>query len=638
MKRNEISELLPNEYKSLNLRSKLRLFKFNGNEIDDFFVLINQLSLSKTVFNVVCQLLILSKDQKVITFSSFTDYLPKHGIKVSGSSLRRIVKELRDKQILRDEPVYHENELLKNIAVVTFTDPKQAIAHHDQALVQKTLDKLNRTTDLKTQKESLTRRNLELADARLDKNYLTPGVIFSNAIVPKEIHSISPSQARGQRHMGETFRNKSGAYHVESAAPDQVATKEAIATFLVTLNLAIAYNSKMITLRRFGQPFEQPEFPAHIVDILSLRGLKDGGRSREAIRKQIECLRTTIYKITSLSGFQGHNLEKFFNQEDFQFYTKVTSNADEAPRVVNNRSQLKPNLYFLTLSRDIEKELKAQKLFFVLPWVLMKVDSIVLFLYIYLRRNKIQDEVLLLGRLKDEMFYEGDVKKLDNVLSSELDKSGFRNNNLDEDYDYNLCGYYLTKSSCPDGNIQYRVKCNEREMIESTGSIFREHKGNNAPTLINPIQCNTSSEIKMALSNQLAFNVFKDTYVTDDSKRSKLYKNIHTRSGVASLTLTYYDNESVRSKIVTILANELNCSDHYMKQIIERLSLELNPLKFKDRYIDKELFNEFMEYLKSNNVELVSHYSIISKASKYRSAKIQSWLNRDFKILLGDFL
>jgi len=634
---NEISKLLPNEYESMNLKLMFRVLRFNGDEFNNTAIY-DELSLSNSQSNVLNQLLLASAKLKAQTMADFTRSLEKKGFEIAPQTLRRIFSELRKKHILKEEPLFHEGEQLKNAAIFYFGPIAEAVAHNDKIVLDKLSSKPNakRKADMDSQAVALSKRNLLPSDSRLDKKHLPKGAVFSDGIVPAEIERISPSRATGKRHVAHTFRTRGGKgkFHLEAAAPDQVATKSAIATFLVTINLAIAYNSKMITQEKFKTAFEESEVPAHILDIISLRGMKDSGQARKRIRQQIEWLRSTIYKATDLKGiFNDNNLEKIFQQTDYQFYTQISSNADEAPKIVNNKSVVSPNLFFLTFNKHIETVLKEQKLFFSLPWELMGADTIVLFLYIHFRRNRIEDEVIVLDVLREQMYYESDTKTLDETLTKELTKSNLHT--PDEEADFNLYGYYMTRSIDPDGGIQYRVRCNNEEMVRKSGAQNPEKLGS-SPTVYNQLYATKStSEIREALRDDMAFTEFHKTYITHDTQRAKLFRKVMTSSG--EYAITHYDDNSYRQKIVTIVATELGCSEGYAENLLTSLAGKVQPISYGDMTISQDLYDEFIQYLKDNGVRVISNFAILDRARNYRKKKVELWYNRMFDHLLEDF-
>ncbi|MDK9789896.1 replication initiator protein RctB domain-containing protein [Vibrio sp. D431a] len=637
----EISELLPNEYEKLNLKSKLRLFRFTGEEHKNVLTY-EKLSLNSSQTTIIRQLLLASSTTKGLTLKSFANILKEKRLKFAPESIRRIIGELKQRKVIEEVEVTLHGNLLKQPRCFQFCDIAETIREADEREFAKLKDKSvneKRSTDIVAQREALERRGLSLDDCRSDKAYFPSGAMYSDGLVLKEIQEISPDRANGIKFRGRTFDNNSGKFHLEAKAPDQIATKGAIATLVVIINIAVAYNSKMLTQRRFQVPFEHKEFPVHIVDILELRGIKDSGQARKRIRNQISWLRETIYRASDLKGILDRNLTKIFKQSDYQFFIQVTSNADEAPVIENDKAKASPNLYFITFNPILEKELCEEETFFSLPWRLMQASELLLFVYINFRRRKIEDEVITLEVLRELMCYEANADKFQEKLEKELNAGGF---NLDGgDADFNLCGYYIKKSVNQSGEQQYRITCNEVEMIEESGAI-----GNRStPEIVNPLKLRpdqiastikTAEEMKVALNHQSAYQEFVRKYVVKHTLRTKHFRRLSF--GNEELAVTYYDSDQIINSLAKSISGKIGGNADIFLEFTNAMRSELHPVKFGEQEVSYELFWDLIEFLKDRGVTAISPVGVLEVTRTYRKLKVMHWVNREFDQLVADFL
>ncbi|MGD1524125.1 replication initiator protein RctB domain-containing protein [Vibrio owensii] len=635
----EISELLPDSYTEVRKNSMFRVIRFQGDEFNRLKAY-ETLKLSDSQRTILNQLLLSSASTNAILMSKFLANLQDKGIKYAPQTFRRIVSELRQKKILMEEPLTHLGEPMPQAKIICFTDLEECIKHRDE----EELKRLNaisgaekRSKDIESQNRSLDARNMSRELRRMDNKYMARGAIYVEDVIPPEVHEISPARPNGLTHSGKTYNSHGGggSYQFEASSTTQIPTENAISTLIVLVNLAVAYNSKMISQGRFSKPFEESEFPAHVLDILNVKGIKDSGQARERIREHIFWISETFYYITDLDGvFKNENLDHIYQQRRFQFFSDITSNADEAPSVVNGRAIIKPNLYFLTFNSIIEKILKEADTFFTIPWELMKADTLVLFFYMHLRRKQVSSEVFDIDMLREHMSYEGSLS----VFKEKLE-SGFVDANLTskdgDDFDFNVGGYHITNRVAQDGTLQYKIICDEEEMITLTGATYNKAKGKlNAPTIPNPLK--TASELKLSINKKSKITDFANKYVTPESQRSKLFRAVDfgdkTLHGV-----TQYDSEEYKDMLVELVAQKTNLSRTEAKEVLDSLRASVNLLSYKDLVITPEAFNDFSEYLTKATGITYGNLYILHLVRGYRKKKFTLWLEKKYVELAVDF-
>lgn len=633
--KNEISEIIPNEFDEIRVNSNLRILKFGGSQIK-FAEFYNSLMLNPSQKVVMSSLLLLSEECNAITVKSFNQHLISKNITFQPNTLRRIFQELRDKCILKEEDVYHKGKLLKNCKAMVLCDQMEASAFDINLRAKKASNKRNdkRKTDLQSQRTLLSQRGLSETDKIVDNDYLPAGVMYSRGLFPEEILHMSPLKATGATKISRRYASKGGGdFHIEAKSVDQVTTQAALATGLVIVMIAIAHNNKMLTQRRFKEAFEEKEFPCSIADIIKLRGMSDGGTSRKMIRDHINWLRETIYKITDLDGVAGfEDLKRTFRTTDFQFFSQVTSNADEAPVINGTTAEVTPNLFFIRLHDSLIEELSRPEShhFFSLPWKMLSAEPLPLSLYISLRAGRVENEVMLLEDLKSRMHYEGRVDAFQEDLESDLMKADFH---VDaREADFNLCGYYITKSLNQAGQTQYRIVCDTVEMINSSGATYNPSKGKqNAPTLQNPLLSKTVSELKFAAHA----GHFQKSFVTPNTQRSTQIKQLMLSSGLYDVT--FYDDEERCQEVAQAIQLTIGGEFSRACGLVDSLKGQLQPLGYQECIVTPELFNALVERVSDERGEDVANAMIVGRARHYRRKKVVAWISGDFDSILEDF-
>ncbi|CAH7399321.1 conserved hypothetical protein [Vibrio chagasii] len=636
----EISELLPDTYKDVRPNSLFRVIRFNGDEFSRLKTY-ESIKLSKSQKIILNQLLLESARTEAILMSNFLANIKEKGITYAPQTFRRILSELKDKRILTEYPLTHLGEPMPNAKILCFAELDVFIQYRDEKELQ-SLNSMSgsekRRKDVESQIRSLEAHNMSSEMRRLDGKFLAKGAIYVEDVIPPEVREISPVRPTGLKHSGKTYNSHGGggSYQFEASAITQIPTENAISTLIVLVNLAVAYNSKMISQRRFSKPFEESAFPAHVLDILNVKGIKDSGQARERIREHILWISETFYYITDLDGaFKNQNLDHIYNQRRFQFFSDITSNADEAPSVVDGRAIIKPNLYFLTFNPIIEETLQEADTFFTIPWGLMKADTLVLFFYMHLRRKQVSSEVYDIDQIREQMSYEGSLR----VFKEKLE-SGFLDAQLgaseSDDYDFNVGGYYITSRVAQDGTLQYKIECNDEEMISLTGATYNHSKGKlNAPTIPNPLK--TATELKVSLNKKNRVKDFVSKFVTVDSQRSKLFRTLDLGDDQL-LGVTRYDNNEYQELLAELVHSKTDLSKDVAQELLYELRASLNLLSYQDVVITQEHFEAFDAYL--TRATGISHGNlyILHVVRGYRKKKLNLWLEGNYVELAVDFM
>lgn len=636
----EISELLPDSYQELRLTAIFRVIRFDGDEYTRLATY-ETMGLSKSQKTVLNRLLLVSSKAHAVLMTKLFEDLKSDGLSYSSQTFRRILAELRDKKILKQIPLMHNGQALPQAKIICFESLDEFAKFRDEQELQKlnaVAKSDKRQKDIASQNLSLKARNMPLELRRADEKFYPSGVIVAEQIIPREVKELSPARPNGIRKIGKTFDSHGGAgkYQFEATATTQVPTENAISTLIVIVNLAVAYNSKMLSQKKFSTPFEESEFPVHILDILNVKGIKDSGQARDRIREHILWISETFYYITDLEGvFKNDNLDHIYSQNRFQFFREISSNADETPEIVNGSAIIKPNLYFISLNETIEKVLKQSDTFFAVPWSLLKVDTLVLFFYMFLRRRQVSNEIFDLEFIREDMSYEGTLAVFKEKLEEGFCKAGFVAED-GEAFDFNVGGYYITTSVTEDGTQQYKVVCVDKEMMTLSGSQYNEAKGKlNAPTIRNPLK--TVHELKDSINKRTKYADFVNMFVDPSSLRMSLYRILHFGDGVAHC-VSRYDNEDYKNLLVELVVSKVDLTRDEAREFIDVLRSAVNFITYQDLVVTQDDFEEFRKYLDRCTGLSFGTLRILQKARSYRKKKITTWLEKRYVEIAVDFM
>ncbi|MCG3883355.1 DUF3346 domain-containing protein [Photobacterium leiognathi] len=637
----ELTELLSNEeLKKVPYKTNVRFFYIRPEAAGDISFY-GQMNLNKTQYFILQQLITFSKKQSCFLTNDFLAYLDNKGVSRSANSFRRIISELTKRKITKINDVFCNGELLTQPKIYSLHSLDESYSYIDTKELEKSTGPKKSLKEIRVLENDMIKgRNLEASDRRLDHRYMPKGAMHRDDIIPPEFMHIAPQRATGKTHSSKTYVTKDARYHIHCKSPEQVVTESALSTLIVVVNIAIAHNAKLLSQKRISKAFELEEFPAHILDILELRGIRDSGQARERIRDQMTSLNETIYYATDLSGKLREQLSNFFGdkiyeQKQFRFFQDLTSNASEMPHFVDDKLKINSNIFFIKLNEAIQGVLTNADYMFALPWELIKVDALLLNFYISLRRWNVANDVYTLDEIRDRMFYENSADNLLRAIEKSMTKNGFALP-LNAEADYNLCGYYIRRSFNQEGEKQLHIICNKEEMIGKSGAHYNKNLGErNAPTLPNPIVVKTADEVRIESKIEISLVEFKKRHIDPKSNRARQYRKIIIGNDIHGLT--YYCDESRCNLLATLVDNSLQCGFEFALTMVKTIKNELLPLNFSGTEISKEAFDTFVSYINSKSSLEITSIMILEQAKNYRSKKINHLANGDFEELLSDY-
>ena len=640
----ELTDLKADLLEQINIRRSFSLFCFQSTD-KELNPLIKQFKLKKRLQKICNHLMVQSQSTSLRLNPEFTKELAKL-VDCRIDVIRKNLKELYDFGILIRRPVTFNGVELKNGVCYQLNSRNELqIILNDRELNSDGLrgGRFKETTE--SVKTSLEMRAFSPQDLNTDE-FAPPGLIIHENILPTISFAMAPRARSGKKQIRKKYHVQVGKqkmeFLLEASSTDQVATQQALFTYIHLIRMSIAYNIKMLKTGKFKVPFENPTVPYHIADIARVRGLKDGGTQRERINNHIEELYKTQYHNFRLDDelITPDILESLpFSTKHFQYIASYETNSDIAPTVTQSKVKSNPIIYFIDFPVKTIEWLKEQSSFFTIPTRVAEDDPLIFSLYMTLRELKASINSFTLKELKAKMFFDGSDSQLKLSLKEELNKSYRNKGSNSEEFDYNLCGYYLRFSKDQNDQLVLYVNCNHEEMIKTSGALYNGSIGlKNAPTIRNPFKDFTGSKEQLIETNreQSAKNIIINDFISAETRRLKFYHVL--RFKVGDYALTAYDNDTHLHHLSILVSNESNLSQEYSYKALLLIRNELSPLKFADKVVGSLDIKAVKEYLENEHQAHLTVVDILGQARNYRERMISIWLDGEISVIAEDIL
>jgi len=636
-------------------KRKKSFFYFNGHEKEVATLLKDQQTGIKlnTRQIIVAQHILASSlsSDKVVSNAVISDEL--HTLhKIPKASIRGYISALVKAGILKPVRATCHGEDDKNTTVYRFSTVSEItqISNFNKLNDEETRGNHSETrTSVKTLlgQNSLTSEDVDAKRYLPGKDKVTgnfTSLYFHEDLIPSELISLAPKRSTGKDFSQQEFTQKHGVkvvakYMLEARAHRQVATQFSFQVLAAILNLAIAFNAKMLNTGQYQEAFQEKAVPITMVDILFVLGIKDSGPVRARVYRSILALRDTIYNKTDLIGTYFDEKTTIFNQKDFQYFVGLESNSTVAPKLDDEgRVVSVPCLFFIQLNDAIAKTIPDFKYLFGIPSKVVVGNALTFLLYLTFRKRRVYKESLLLESVKDAMHYIGTPRQLKKELIKDLDKN-YRLSESDTlvegfDYDYNLCGYYLRFCTNPDGEELIYVVADEKEMITRSGATYNTEPGfKNAPTLPNPLHVETKNveEIKKENKVKLFISRLKNEFMTEATVRSPIHKKFIINEGMYHLCA--YDNDTHIERLAQIFEAMTNIDFDTALASLLVVRSELKFITYGQMEVDRERFFEFKDYLHEQMGIKLSLQEFMDVVKNYRKSGVVNWVGRNYEEL-----
>lgn len=626
------------------LLGKLKIkhkFSFFWNEGDKRSLMepITKLGLTDRQQFMVGYLISCSKDTWSDPMPSiFSVIKEKHGL-VEGT-LRRILNELTEIGVLKREQVYIEDKLMPRGTAYIFNTLKAIENAYITRLNSKLASSANRgnSADKRNSSLALSEKFGITADDEDIRNYMPTAVIFPSGVIPPEYLALANERATNRNFESRNFKRHVGPsavdhFAIEVRAHTQVNTKSAFSTLIAYFVIAVAYNTKMLKTGRYTKAFEQTMFPANMVDILHVRGLRDSGQARKRIYEQTLQLRESIYNFIQLAGEQdGAILDHplfgdLFGTKDFNYIQSVETNSTIAPIQREGKTIVTPSKFFITFHELIMERLSKSDFFFTVPDEVAFGDPLIFSFYLTLRNIKATIESLLLSEIMGIMYYEGSVSKFQKSIKAALSPYDISETNAE--FDYDLCGYLLRFGKNADGEQTLYIVCDSERMITSSGAVYRpELADKNAPTIANPLKYLASPDEQIGETILVEFNT---TYQLPETRRSNFYKKYNVLGQL--YVVSKYSTDSEIDAFRDAVASMPRMTKKYAQLTVDAILDSTRLVTCEDLVIIPEVFDDIMAYVWSHEGKSIKTHELIDILKYFRAKKMTAVLNGDFSVV-----
>lgn len=639
----DLINIAPEQLQTINTRRKFSLLVVSGNEIDSFNQ-IQQFSLNNRQMAVINQIIAMCSNASVGTVL-LNPGLTEQLCELTGTpqaTIRRFYRQFVEFGILKEVSILLNEQHIDvgtGYRVATPNELTTSILSNKantHSRGQTAVDTINST------EQALQEKNLNFSQIDIT-HHLPAGFAYDTTIFPLQLFALAPKRRSNKNYIEQKFsrpisKNSSARYVVAAKAHRQVVTELALSVAMASINIAIAYNAKMMKTGAYNIPFQEKSVPIQISDTIRLMGLADGGRTRKQIRNCYTELRETIYNWITIDpevtkGFSEEE-QQLFREVDFQFIVGLESNTNIAPTIKNGRTTSNPLLYFVQFHDTIIEKLSNRDYFLSVPQKIATDDPLIFTFYMTLRNLRAIQDSYLVSDIAQKMFYQGSTKLLISALIESLSANYCIN---DIQYTYNLCGYYLVFKKNPDGEDILNVLCDNQEMIEATGARYNQALGNNnAPTIANPLKAITVQRLKAEdLLEQVQMMIYSDM-VTTTTKRYVHYKKLSVRGH--EFNLTAYTEHTELEKIAHFISVVCNVSNETVIEALLRLQAGLKRLGYGEMIITRDHISEVLDLLsKSANVHL-SIVELIELSKQYRERMIRDWFSGNYQIVAADII
>lgn len=283
---------------------------------------------------------------------------------------------------------------------------------------------------------------------------------------------------------------------IETRSSKSIMTVDDLMTLFALFTLTVQYHDHHLPEYQLQTQTIGNKTPVYITDILALRGKKDSGPARDAIRESIDRIEFTDFQLHELTGrWLSENMPEGFKSDRFRFIARTITASDEAPREGDDGEiRIKPNLYILVWEPSFFEELMTRDYYFLFPPEILRQHTLVFQLYTFFRSRMSRrlEDSLTLSELNQKLARNIEWRRFSSDLIRELRKLA-KDRQSEEVFAVNLWGYHLTlynmdvEKRNPDYQID--IKCNVDEVIRfSRAKMYNEGKRSMAPTLPNPLR------------------------------------------------------------------------------------------------------------------------------------------------------
>lgn len=396
---------------------------------------------------------------------------------------------------------------------------------------------------------------------------------------------------------------------IETRSSKNIMTVDDLMTLFALFTLTVQYHEHHNEEYQLNISQAPNKTPLYITDILSMRGKKDSGPARDAIRESIDRIEFTDFQLHELTGrWLSENMPEGFKSDRFRFLARTITASEEAPSEdAAGEIKIKPNLYILVWEPSFYEELLTKDYFFLFPPEILKQHTLVFQLYSYFRSrmSRRYTDTMLLSELNQKLARNIEWRRFSSELIRELRK--LSEDPIEDRFLVNLWGYHLTltlteiKGKVADYQID--IRCDVEEVLRfSRARTTNAGKRNMAPTLPNPLRNEMVSKQKLEELSEIIDGEFEPIQRKEKKSGGRLGRRVKVRKHLVeinadelTITLSKYTSPEALERSITALSAMTGHSPSSIKEECEELIEKLDWLRVDNEVLSYEKLSKTIE-------------------------------------------
>ncbi|UJF16865.1 DUF3346 domain-containing protein [Vibrio sp. SS-MA-C1-2] len=563
-----------------------------------------------------------SKDGMVST----TDLVNATDGKLTRAAIQQRLRTAVNIGLFSQHPIRFEQGLAGRSMLNRFVNPNHLVTTlgvtaltSDKHIEQKKQKKSKALAQTHVNKRLLTEHGLGTPPAMLDE--VDQFVVSPTSWAGIIDQALAPPRTRRSYQKAMVAISGTKAI-IETRSSKSIMTLDDMMTLFALFTLTVQYHDHHVEDYELRSRVMGNKTPAYITDILALRGKKDSGPARDAIRESIDRIEYTDFQLHELTGrWLSENMPEGFKSDRFRFLARTITASDEAP-TEDDRGEIKikPNLYILVWEPSFFDELLTRDYFFLFPPEILRQHPLVFQLYSFFRSRMARrhNSVMLLSELNQKLARGIDWRRFSLDLLRELRKLA-KDRVSDDTFAVNLWGYHLIITPINEKknrDYQVDITVDVEEVIRfSRAKTANAGKRSMAPTMPNPLRNEILPRHELDHLSEVINGEFEPIKRQETKKKGKLGRRVKLRKHLAIInadeviiTLSKYTSEQALERSITALSAITGHTVTSINEEFSQLIEKLDWLKVKEQIISYETLSQTVELFNKENQD--HHLSI----------------------------
>ncbi|MGR5347582.1 hypothetical protein [Vibrio mediterranei] len=574
---------------------------------------------------------------RFIQSKSLIGMLDRCGLAIKGPSLSGALSRLKKLGILVESAVEYKGQPLKNWRIVRFNDAQSI----KSLVADMNYQKLTKASSSQSSKNTTPSNTLNQL-APLTDDDMPDGLVLLREIFPDIMWALAPINQSvsnvGEREISD------GLARIKMYGPGKLITQSALTTGLIIIQIAIARNAKALALGHIKKPFEERRVSISMVEMTAFKK-SDSGPTRSKIHDDITALTDVRFDVFQLvpdaKHIQPRKNFSVISQYDAQYKEDTPISAEDL-----KTGNVAPLMYDIVLNESIIEVLCESSHFSSIPTLLASTDTILISLYLFLRRKDSIDFSLAGSSIAKALVYSGRpkqlLKRLKTILETGIKKGRDAVHSFESDlvgYDFNLFGYYLKFGDESDTDSVV-VHVDHGQVIRFSGGKTPENRPNKTlkASIANPLKFHEPKPRSLLDNGNIASKVvqFKRLFMKTTGVRSPRYKEL--QAGAAHFELNHYTSKQELELIAADISKLSSFSFKDAYDCLLAVQEEILPISCKHGSeqirITRAEVEVFANHLSDFTKIEVSLSDVIKITSKYRIGKLREWRDGEYSDLI----